>query len=633
VRNRYVLAADLGAIVLSLLGAFVLRLDWFFQRLPEYTAAFDFALGAALVVKPIVFYAFGLYRRYWRYAGLPDLLVIVLAVSASAAAVALVIAGGIMAGVVPFFPRSILALDWLLTLACVGGIRVSIRLLSESFDARQGISGGGDQPTKRVLIAGAGDAGAMVVREIRRNPQLGMRPIGFLDDQPVKLGKHIYEIPVLGTLADLETVVEANRIDQVVVAMPKAGGAIVRTLFDACHRAGVEARAVPGMFELLEGGVSVSRLREIDITDLLRRQPIHAAPEAGLYLQGKTVLVTGAGGSIGSELCRQLARAQVGELILLGHGENSIFDITNRLRQSHPGVTVHPVIADVRDKARIEAVFAAWTPSIVFHAAAHKHVPLMEAHPEEAISNNVLGTAVVVGAAIRHDVERFVLISTDKAVAPTSVMGASKRLAERIVAQAAERHRRMFIAVRFGNVLGSRGSVVPYFQQQIDRGGPITITHPDMRRFFMTIPEAVHLVVKAGGLASGGELFVLNMGEPVRIVDLAEDLKRLSGVEAANVAIVYTGLRPGEKLEEQLWEPGSLVEAAADDDEVFTVVEPIQVGDGPAGGLDAAIARLEDAAARGDALAIHELLSECLPTFVSSWHQGLPRPRQARPLL
>ena len=490
-RNRYVLVADLVAVVLSLLGAFVLRLDWFFQRQPEYTAAFNFALGAGLVVKPIVYYAFGLYRRYWRYAGLPDLLVILLAVSASAAAVALVIAGGIMAGAVPFFPRSILALDWLLTLACVGGIRLSIRLLSESFGARQAIAAAGPQPSKRVLIAGAGNAGAMVVREIRRNPQLGMRPIGFLDDQPVKQGKRIYEVPVLGTLADLETVVDAHRIEQVVVAMPTARGGVVRALLDACLRAGVEARAVPGMFELLDGGVSVSRLREIDITDLLRRQPIHAAPEAGLYLQGKTVLVTGAGGSIGSELCRQLARAQVGELILLGHGENSIFDITNRLRQSHPGVPVHPVIADVRDEARIEAVFAAWTPAIVFHAAAHKHVPLMEAHPEEAISNNVRGTAVVVGAAIRHDVERFVLISTDKAVAPTSVMGASKRLAERIVAEAAERHRRMFIAVRFGNVLGSRGSVVPYFQQQIrsrradhdhpPRHAPFLHDHPGSR--------------------------------------------------------------------------------------------------------------------------------------------------------
>ncbi len=246
-----------------------------------------------------------------------------------------------------------------------------------------------------------------------------MRPIGFLDDQTAKRGKRIYEVPVLGALADLEAVVEAHHIDQVVVAMPTAGGEVVRALLDACRRAGVEARALPGIFELLEGGVSVSRLRQIDIADLLRRQPIQAAPEAGLYLQGRTVLVTGAGGSIGSELCRQLARAQVGELILVGHGENSIFDITNRLRQSHPGLAVHPVIADVRDDARIDAIFAAHTPSVVFHAAAHKHVPLMEAHPEEAITNNVLGTSVVVAAAIRHDVERFVLISTDKAVAPT----------------------------------------------------------------------------------------------------------------------------------------------------------------------------------------------------------------------
>jgi FlaA1/EpsC-like NDP-sugar epimerase len=407
----------------------------------------------------------------------------------------------------------------------------------------------------------------------------------------------------------------------------------VRALLDACRRAGVEARSVPGMFELLEGGVSVSRLRDIDITDLLRRQPIQASPEAGLYLQGKTVLVTGAGGSIGGELCHQLARAQVGELVLVGHGENSIFEVSNRLRQAHPGVVIHPVIADIRDEARIDAVFAAFTPTIVFHAAAHKHVPLMEAHPEEAITNNVRGTAVVVQAAVRHDVDRFVLISTDKAVAPTSVMGASKRIAERLVAQAAERHRRMFIAVRFGNVLGSRGSVVPFFKQQIERGGPITVTHPDMRRFFMTIPEAVYLVVKAGGLARSGELFVLNMGEPVRIVDLAEDLKRLSGVEASEVPIVYSGLRPGEKLEEQLWEPGSLVEPAGDGDDVFRVVEPSSPLEGQtAGGLDAVVARLEEAAARGDALAIHERLSECLPTFVSSWHEAAPRPRAARPI-
>jgi FlaA1/EpsC-like NDP-sugar epimerase len=631
VRNRYVLAADLAAIALSLLGAFVLRLDWFFQQQPQYTAAFNFAIVASLLVKPLVFYGFGLYRRYWRYAGLTDLLVIFLAVSASAAAVALVVAAGVLLGFVPFFPRSILAIDWLLTLACVGGIRLSIRLVSESKAARPGTGPGGTPPHRRVLIAGAGDAGALVVREIRRNPQLAMRPIGFLDDQRAKMGKRIYEVPVLGALGDLETVVAAHQIDEVVVAMPTAGGEVVRSLLDACRRAGVEALAVPGLFELLEGGVSVSRLREIDITDLLRRQPIHSSPEAGLYLQGRTVLVTGAGGSIGGELCRQLARAQVGALVLVGHGENSIYDVSNRLRQSSPGVAVHPVIADVRDASRIDAIFAAYAPDIVFHAAAHKHVPLMEAHPEEAITNNVRGTAVVVDAAIRHDVERFVLISTDKAVAPTSVMGASKRLAERIVAQAAERHRRPFLAVRFGNVLGSRGSVVPAFKAQIERGGPITITHPDMRRFFMTIPEAVYLVIKAGGLARGGELFVLNMGEPVRIVDLAEDLKRLSGIGAHEVPIVYTGLRPGEKLEELLWEPGSLVEAADGGDEVFRVVEPIHTVQPPAGGLDAAVARLDEAAARGDALAIHEILSQCLPTFVSSWHEGTPRQRAPRP--
>jgi FlaA1/EpsC-like NDP-sugar epimerase len=615
-RNRYVLLADLAAICLAVFGAFVLRLDWTFMREPNYFEAFVFCLIAAAVVKPPVFHAFGLYRRYWRYAGVRDVLLVVLAESAASVLLAIGVSVGLQLSLLPFFPRSILAIDWLLAVACLAGIRLSVRLIAEPSASTAGVAPG--TARKRVLVAGAGDAGALVVREMHKNPQLGLTPVGFLDDQPSKLGKRIYEVPVLGALTDLDRLVARYEIDEVVIAMPKAPGAVIRTLVEACQRAGVESKAVPGIFEVLEGGLSMSRLRRIEIADLLRRAQVQARPEAGLYLQGQVVLVTGAGGSIGSELSRQVARARAADVVLLGHGENSIFDAVNQLRDAHPAVRFHPVIADVRDAARIDAVMRTFAPAVVFHAAAHKHVPLMEAHPQEAIANNVLGTRHVVAAALGAGVDRLVLISTDKAVAPSSVMGASKRVAELIVRDAAARHRRAFSVVRFGNVLGSRGSVVPFFKEQIERGGPVTVTHPEMTRFFMTIPEAVHLVLKAGGLAAGGELFVLNMGEPVRIVDLAQDLIRLSGFSEDEIPIVYSGLRPGEKLQEQLWEPGATRELAGSDD-VFRVTEPSDSA--LAAGLAHRVDELVAAATAGDVLAIHKILSDMLPTFVSSLHR------------
>jgi FlaA1/EpsC-like NDP-sugar epimerase len=614
-RNRYVFLADTFAVVLAAVGAFVLRLDWFFQRQPEYTSAFTFCVIAALVIKPPIFMVFGLYRRYWRYATVSDLLVVLVAVSAASVGLAVGVTVGLFLSAIPFFPRSILAIDWLLTAACISGVRMSIRIIGEQYS--RPAEHDGESAIKRILVAGAGDAGALVVREMQRNPQLGMTPICFLDDQPAKAGKKIYDVPVVGSLAQLERVVQSHTIDEVVIAMPKAPGTTVRAVLEACQRANVPSRAVPGLFEILEGGLSISRLRRIEITDLLRRAQIEARPDTGAYLRGQVVLITGGGGSIGSELCRQVARADAAALVVLGHGENSIFDSANQLRAAFPRVRIHTVIADVRDQARVRATFARYRPTIVFHAAAHKHVPLMEDHPEEAITNNVIGTRTVVDAAIVAGVERFVMISTDKAVAPTSIMGASKRVAEMIVRQAAKTHKRAFLAVRFGNVLGSRGSVVPYFKAQIEHGGPITITHPDMRRFFMTIPEAVYLVLKAGGLSDDGELFVLNMGEPVRIVDLAQDLVRLSGLSPDDIPIVFTGLRPGEKLEERLWEPDSIIEPHGDRD-VFRVREADAT-------LDPAVTQrvlreLERAALAGDGLAIHKSLSELIPTFVSSWH-------------
>jgi FlaA1/EpsC-like NDP-sugar epimerase len=625
-RNRYVLAADLAAIALSVLGAFVLRLDWSFTRSPEYTATFLFVLVAALVLKPPVFFLFGLYRRYWRYASIHDLVIVILAEFAASALLALAVSVALQLGVIPFVPRSILAIDALLAVACLGAIRLSIRVIAEPY-AMPGHGLRRRADVRRVLVAGAGDAGQLIVREMHKNPQLGLRPVGFLDDQASKQGKRIHDVPVVGVLGELEAVVVRHEIDEVVLAMPKAPGHVIRDLVEACQRAGVVSKSVPGLFEVLDGGVSVSRMREVDIADLLRRAPIQALPDTGLYLQGQVVLVTGAGGSIGSELSRQVARAFASDVVLVGHGENSIFEVAAQLREAHPAVRFHSVIADVRDAARIHAVLAEYRPAVIFHAAAHKHVPLMEAHPQEAIVNNVVGTRNVVDAALALDVGRLVLISTDKAVAPSSVMGATKRIGEYIVRDAARTHQRAFSVVRFGNVLGSRGSVVPFFKQQIARGGPVTVTHPDMTRFFMTIPEAVYLVLKAGGLTSGGELFVLNMGEPVRIVDLAEDLVRLSGVPPGEIAVVYTGLRPGEKLEEHLWEAGAVREPIAGD-EVFRVREP---GVEPAGrALAEGIAELASAAATGDRLAMHKALSDLVPTFVSSMH-GLPISASAPP--
>jgi FlaA1/EpsC-like NDP-sugar epimerase/UDP-N-acetylmuramyl pentapeptide phosphotransferase/UDP-N-acetylglucosamine-1-phosphate transferase len=615
VRNRFILLADIVAILLSVLGAFVLRLDWFFTRSPEYIGSFQLSLIAALLIKPPVFLFFGLYQRYWKYAGVRDLLLVILAESAASALLALVVSVALQFEIIPFFPRSILAIDWLLSVACLAGIRLSVRLIFEPSGATPGALA--PNAVKRVLVAGAGDAGALVVREMHRNPQLGLKPVGYLDDNRSKVGKRIYDVPVVGLLTDIERLVTPLEINEVVIAMPRATGGVIRSVVEACQRAGVASKSVPGVFELLEGGVSVSRLRQVDIADLLRRAQVQAHPEDGLYLQGRVVLVTGAGGSIGSELSRQVARARASDVVLVGHGENSIFDVVNRLREAHAETRFHAVLADVRDARRIRAVVDQYRPSIVFHAAAHKHVPLMEAHPQEAVTNNVLGTRNVVDAAVDGGVARLVLISTDKAVAPSSVMGASKRIAELIVRDAARQHERAFSVVRFGNVLGSRGSVVPFFKQQIERGGPVTITHPDMTRFFMTIPEAVHLVLRAGGVAAGGELFVLNMGDSVRIVDLAQDLIRLSGFTEDEIPIVYTGLRAGEKLQEQLWEPGSSREPAGSD-EVFRVTEPGGVPGGAA--LAGKVDELLDAAARGDVLAIHKTMTDVIPTFVSSLH-------------
>ena len=605
-KNRYVLVIDVLLIALSAFAAFAARFDFlFFEHRPEFVPY----LIAALAIKPPIFLAFGLYRRYWQYTTIQDLAVILGAVAASSVVMALFIVIGI--GRLFFeFSRVVVVNDLVITMVCVAGVRVLIRALHESSNRRAQARG---VVNRRVLIAGAGAAGTMVAREMARNPQLGMHPVGFIDDDANKLSKQLGGVPVLGSISRLLEIVESHRIDEVVIAMPTAPGPKLREVLNLCSEAGVKSQTMPGMFELLTGKVGVNRLRNVEISDLLRRNPANTGNIAGDLVRGRVILVTGGGGSIGSELVRQIANASPKCIALLGHGENSIFETQAMLRADFPSVTVHPVIADIRDRERLGQVFDRIRPQVVFHAAAHKHVPLMEDNPEEAVTNNIVGTRCVVDAAIRSGVERLVLISTDKAVSPTSVMGASKRIAELIVRQAAQRTGRAFVSVRFGNVLGSRGSVVNTFKKQIERGGPITVTHPEMTRFFMTIPEAVHLVLQASALGKGGELFVLDMGQPVRIVDLAEDLIKLSGLTTDDIPIVFSGVRAGEKMHEALFEEGRSGKPTLHP-EVLEVVGDDEVD---LNRLDDVLSSLDDAARRGDAAAVYQLMAILIPGFAA----------------
>ncbi len=553
-RNRHLFLLDAIALFAAVWSAFAFRFGWvFFNSRPEFL---PIAVGAVLV-KIATFAVFGMYQRYWRYATFADLMTFVLANVVGSVLLGALAVGLRLVDVIPGLSRTIPPLDLLFATAFTVGLRASVRAIGEARSST------GRQPlakSRRVLVVGAGDAGTMVVREMQRNPQLSLEPVGYLDDDPEKWGKRIYGVRVLGALSDLGEVCAHHKVGEVLIALPTAAGATVRTLTERCREAKVAYRAMPGVFELLDGQVSVSRLRNVEIGDLLRRPQRQPSSSLSTYLNNACVLVTGAGGSIGSELCRQIAAAGPARLVLLGHGENSVFDIAAELRQRHPSLALQAVIADVRDGRRIDRLFREIEPTAVFHAAAHKHVPLMEDNPVEAITNNVGGTRNVVNAAAAVGVQQFVMVSTDKAAAPSNMMGASKRMAEMIVQQAAATHQKPYTVVRFGNVLGSRGSVVPIFKKQIEQGGPITVTHPDVRRYFMTIPEAVHLILEAGGLACGGELFVLDMGEPVKLRDMAADMIRLSGLTEQDVPITFTGLRPGEKLDEILWEDDAVVE-------------------------------------------------------------------------
>lgn len=556
-RNRHFFSSDLLLLPAAAYLSFVVRLETF--DLGQFWPAFLLIAGLSLIATPLVFKRAGVYARFWRYASLDELILLSVSVTIAILIVSIIalFASDVLSWLV--VPRSALVIFFCLAIPATAGPRMFARLLWRSDVRRRKASGEPGGKAARVLIMGAGSAGSMMVRELRENPQLEIEVVGFVDDDPLKHGVRLHGIPVLGSHHDLPRMVSEHRVNQVIIAMPSAPGKVIRKIVEICERAGVETKSMPGIYELLDGKVSVNQLRDVQIEDLLRRKPIRTDIAAvGALLRGKRVLVTGGGGSIGSELCRQVLRCEPAELIILGHGENSVFVIENELRKALPAKTkLTTVIADIRFAERIQSVFARYRPEVVFHAAAHKHVPLMEANPAEAITNNVLGTRNLLKAALAVDVQQFVMVSTDKAVNPTSVMGASKRVAELLVHQAATRSGKPYMAVRFGNVLGSRGSVVLTFKQQIAAGGPVTVTHPEMVRFFMTIPEAVQLVLQAATLGKGGEVFTLDMGEPVKIVDLARDMIELSGLEVGrDIDIAFTGMRPGEKLYEELFISG-----------------------------------------------------------------------------
>ena len=549
-RNRYFFLLDAYLLVVSVLLAYLLRfegLDWPANQ-REVVVTY---IAIAIPLKLFIFYRAGLYRRLWQYASVLELESILIATSLSGLAASFL--GAVLlplTGLTPGrVPLSILVIDWLLTAAFVALPRLLLRM------SRRRRGNHESAEARRVLIAGAGSAGGSIARELMQNPRYGIVPVGFVDDDRTKHGHRMHGLPVMGALSQIKEIVRRERIGEIVIAMPSAPGTVVRHVVRAAAEADVKTRTMPSIFDLISGRVQATALRQVEIQDLLRREPVHTnLDEVRGLATGKRVLVTGAGGSIGSELCRQVARLKPAHLVLLGHGENSIFEIRHELMELFPEVPLESVIMDVRDREGMERVFDRYEPFSVFHAAAHKHVPLMEANIAEAVTNNVLGTKNVVELAAAAEVEYLVLISTDKAVHPTSIMGATKRVAEQIVQDTAETTGRNFVSVRFGNVLGSRGSAVPIFLRQIASGGPVTVTHPEMRRYFMTIPEAVQLVLQAGAIGKGGEVFVLDMGEPVKVVDLATDLVRLSGLEVGrDIEIRFTGARPGEKLYEELF--------------------------------------------------------------------------------
>jgi FlaA1/EpsC-like NDP-sugar epimerase len=557
----------------------------------------------AVVMKLAVFALFGLYSKLWRFVDQRDFESVVKAVIVSS--FVLIAALFLLSPAKADPPRGVIALDFLLSLALCGGSRFLVRALVER-PMRGPLL---ERATREVLIVGAGNGGQQVAFELRRNPELSSAPIGFVDDDPRKQGMRVAGFKVLGTTAELPRVLDEAGPDEVIIAIPSASGMLRQKVVTACRARDIPVRTLPTTFELLSGGVNLMRqVREVRVEDVLGRDPVRVEIDrVGGYLRGRTVLVTGAGGSIGAELCRQIARVGPKQLVMIENSENSLFEIRRQLEEERHFGRAAAVLADCKDATRVREIFDEYAPSVVFHAAAYKHVPLMEENPVEAVRNNAVATRLVAAAAGGAGVERFVLVSTDKAVSPATVMGASKALAEWTIEAAQRRFpATRYSAVRFGNVLGSSGSVVPIFRRQIAAGGPVTVTDPDMTRYFMTIPEAVQLIIRSGELTTGGEVFVLEMGDPVKILDLAHNMIRLAGLEPdVDIAIDVVGRRPGEKVHEELFNPGERPHPTPAE-KIVAAVRPSLDPDW----VESAFARIEELVYNGDASALAGAVAE-----------------------
>jgi FlaA1/EpsC-like NDP-sugar epimerase len=595
-RRVLLILAQLALTALSNYFAFLFRFDG--GPIPEvHVRPFLIGLPILLFYRFIAFAAFRLHHGLWRYASIWDLQAIVASVALSSIAFAGTI--HILLDIGPY-PRWIHLIDGLVLVCLLGGVRL-LRRIYHDFDRFE--------TEKRVLIFGAGDAGEMLVRDMKNNRFYNSEPVGFVDDDLEKVGRTIHGVQVLGTRDDLGRIIAERQPHEVIVATPRAQPAQIRAIVRALEPYKVPIKTLPNLRDILSGKTPISQVRSLALEDLMARRPVGLDTERiDRLVRDRRVLVTGAGGSIGSELSRQLAALGPQSLILLDHYENTLFELGQDLRQR--GLAHTAVIADITDARRIDRIFAADKPDLVFHAAAHKHVPLMEANPSEAVKNNIGGTRVLAEAAAKHGVSEFVLISSDKAVNPSSVMGVTKRVAELIVRAATRDSSTRFVAVRFGNVLGSNGSVVGLFQQQIARGGPVTVTHPDMRRFFMLIPEAVSLVLHAAAMRDAGTIYALDMGEQIRLVDFARNMIRLAGfVPEEEIPITFIGSRPGEKLYEELWEQGETIEVS-EVDKVFRV-KPAAIPDD----LANLLAAVESMAATERDDMVIALLADLVPSF------------------
>ena len=603
----FIVSADASLFFFSFWGAYYIRFEYAIP--PRQWELFMDSLPLVLAIKMSVFSFFHLYRGMWRYTDLTDILKVVKAVVIGSLLVALFL---FMINRLEEYPRSIFLIDGLLAVLAIGGARAAIPLCFLKFRGGEYFPffRNGNRQGKRLLIIGAGNAAEKILREMRENPEVKLLPVGMLDDNPGKQGKTIHGVPVLGTIGDLEHL--KNGFDEILIAIPSAKGEEMRRIVSFCEKIGKPFRRIPDIGELIDGKVSIHAIREVTLEDLLGREEVRLnQEEISGYLQGKRVLITGAGGSIGSELVRQAIRFNPSAIALLEMSELNLFKIEMECREKYNHILLESFLVDIRNRMALDRAFREFKPQVVFHAAAYKHVPMQEIHPWEAVFNNVLGTRNLIEVSLDHGVKRFVQVSTDKAVRPVNIMGASKRVAEMITECRNGTSPTRFVAVRFGNVIGSSGSAIPIFQEQIARGGPVTITHPEITRYFMSIPEAAQLILQAGTMGKGGDIFILEMGRPVRIVNLAKDLIRLHGLEPEkDIPIQFTGLRPGEKLYEELITVGEGIGA--------TSHEKIMVLQGNHCNLETInrqVNELLDIAASYDAKAIKMKLREIVPEY------------------